>query len=309
MLNNVEFIQESIGTNLFYLRNLRDFSLTIYLSLPSKYSVYRDRIQRIGIESANIGRTLVKASSGKISKSIIDYDFFITPYTLACEELTQSLFDVQISTDITNIEEKLEPGNITSATAEEVNTFVNINNKVINNANNFLSLVNEIYSDIKSNKAFSYLYLKIFDFMVGEVESFINELNRINNKIQIDPGEVLNSEFSWNDIMYSIALFINKLVDPNDIDVVNTSNQFINKFLEAQSLYKSTALTPQNQLFLTNREFSVVNDFSKFLDKCIKDLLSKKTFFIVNPVFIDTMYTEINYFLYRLDFNRKNSSV
>lgn len=49
---------------------------------------------------------------------------------------------------------------------------------------------------------------------------------------------------------------------------------------------------------------AVLNRFDSFVETLIKDLLSAKIYFIVEPIFLDNMYTEIHYFQYILRNNQ-----
>ena len=139
--------------------------------------------------------------------------------------------------------------------------------------------------------------------MLSESNSYKYEINRINSKSKTNPGEIAISEYSWNNTMLLISLFINKLVDPKDEETTNESNRFINKFKESANVYKTTILNPESQLFITNREYALVNDFKVFVESLVKKNLNKQIFFNINPVFIDTLLTEINFFVFKLFVN------
>lgn len=309
MLNDVQYIQDSIGVNLFYLRSIRDFCISIYLFLPANYTTYRINLTKIGLQAEELGRDFVNASNGKISEKLLNSNIFVTEYTLECEALVQRLFDVVLSLDITETEKNLKPGTLTYASPELINKFNDLNSKADKLLNEFIDLASEIYDSVVENNAFSYSYPSIIEFMLSEARVYEDELDRLNKKEKTDPSEIVNSEFYWNNTMKTISLFINRLVDPSDEIIVKESSEFINKFNESEYLYKKYVLNPENQLFLTNREYSLVSNFKDFMSSVIGKLLSKKTYFIINAIFLDTMYTEINFFLYRLSLNRSYSSI
>ena len=42
------------------------------------------------------------------------------------------------------------------------------------------------------------------------------------------------------------------------------------------------------------------------MEKCVRDLLTRNAYFIIEPIFLDNMYTQINFFQYILNYNKKN---
>lgn len=307
MLNDIEFIEDSIGINLFYLRNLRDFCLNIYLSLPENYKYYKTSIENIRKQTEILGRELVNSSNGKLSEKILTSGVFFTEYTLDTEKLTEKLFDINLSTDITKAEKLLTPGILNEVNKDLVLKFENINNKALELSTSFSQIAFQIYNEMKQNEIFSYIFPNIFEFMLYQDALFINELYRIQNKIKTNPSEIVSSEFSRNNAMETIAVFINKVVNPSELKIVNKSQEFINRFRQMATLYKATQLTPQNQLLMTNNEISLVTEFKTFMKECIDKLLSKQAYFITPPLFLDTLYTEINYFIYILNYNKLNN--
>lgn len=118
MLNDVDYVQESIAINLYYLRTLREFCLNIQTSLIPFQTAYIKEAELIALECEALGSQIASFASGLVSSDALDYQIYVTNYTLECEELTEKLFNVQINTDITKKELELKPGNPTSVSSE-----------------------------------------------------------------------------------------------------------------------------------------------------------------------------------------------
>ncbi len=300
MLDNNEFVQDSIGINLYYLRTVRLFCLNVELGLPDNYNEYKIRLGSIGEKCENLGRRIVNVSNGILSRDSLTSNIFVTPYTLPLESLTEKLFNVSIATDITQEELELSSGTPTKVTDEFVKDIENFNNEALMLVEKFSNLIEEILNKVNNQDMFSYIFPSYLNFMIYETSLFINQLNRINQRQRYNPTFVITSELSLNNSMLTIAVLINKLVDPGDEVIADESERFVIAFRESEDLYVKTPITPDNQTMLTSRAINLVTDFSNFIRECIEKLLNKNTYFIIEPTFLDNMYTSVNYFLYML---------
>lgn len=306
MLSEVNFVQESIAINLYYLRTLREFCLNIQTSLVPFKKGYISKAESIALSCERLGNDITSFASGMVSKEALDYQIYVTQYTLECEKLTEKLFNIDIDTGITEKELQLKSGEPKTVSKEMVDSMKRINAEAFSLADEFSKLCTEIVDKMEINELFSYSYIALTRFMIYETELFKSGLERLIQQFQIDPSSAANYEFYFNNSMRSIAIFIEKLVDPINEDIFDKAKWFENSFNEAEETYKTTPLTPDNQKALTEKETLLVKEFHNFMEECIKKLLAREAYFIIEPIFWDNMYTQINFFQYILNYNKKN---
>lgn len=306
MLSEVNFVQESIAINLYYLRTLREFCLNIQTSLVPFEKGYISKAESIALSCERLGNDITSFASGMVSKEALDYQIYVTQYTLECEKLTEKLFNIDIDTGITEKELQLKSGEPKTVSQEMVDSMKRINAEAFSLADEFSKLCTEIVDKMEINELFSYSYIALTRFMIYETELFKSGLERLIQQFQIDPSSAANYEFYFNNSMRSIAIFIEKLVDPINEDIFDKAKWFENSFKDAEETYKTTSLTPDNQKALTEKETLLVKEFHNFMEECIKKLLAREAYFIIEPIFLDNMYTQINFFQYILNYNKKN---
>lgn len=306
MLSEVNFVQESIAINLYYLRTLREFCLNIQTSLVPFEKGYISKAESIALSCERLGNDITSFASGMVSKEALDYQIYVTQYTLECEKLTEKLFNIDIDTGITEKELQLKSGEPKTVSKEMVDSMKRINAEAFSLADEFSKLCTEIVDKMEINELFSYSYIALTRFMIYETELFKSGLERLIQQFQIDPSSAANYEFYFNNSMRSIAIFIEKLVDPINEDIFDKAKWFENSFNEAEETYKTTPLTPDNQKALTEKETLLVKEFHNFMEECIKKLLAREVYFIIEPIFWDNIYTQINFFQYILNYNKKN---
>ena len=66
MLTDQEFVRESLITNLYYLRTLREYCARIEVSFPNKFQEYKTRSKELAKRCETIGSRLINLSDGDI---------------------------------------------------------------------------------------------------------------------------------------------------------------------------------------------------------------------------------------------------
>ena len=305
MLTEEEFYKESIDTNLYYLRTLRDFCINIELSFYGD-NPYKSRAALLARRSQDLGREIVTLTNGKVPTKGIDYQIYYTEYTLPIERLTEKLFGINLATDITEMELKLIPTDTFDINDEIIKSMTSMNERAVDIANEFIMLAREIRGEMTSNNLFSYSYPTMYNFMIITIELYIGELNRLKEMIRKDPIIALDTEYGYNITAYEITSFLRGLIDPNANSYIEVLNNILNEiYPQLLEDYNSLPLSPENQKSLTERSIAVIRRIRLLIRDMLRDLLDAKLYFIIEPLAIDNFYRNINYFLYVLDANNK----
>ena len=305
MLTEEEFCKESIDTNLYYLRTLRDFCINIELSFYGD-NPYKGRAALLARESQDLGREIVTLTNGKVPSKGLNYQIFYTEYTLPIERLTEKLFNLNLGTDITEMQLKLTPTDTFEVNDELITILTSFNDRATSIANEFINLAREIRGEMTSNNLFSYSYPTMYNFMIIEIELYIGELNRLKEMIRKDPIIALDTEYGYNITAYEITSFLRGLIDPNATSYIEVLNNILNEiYPQLLEDYNSLPLSPENQKDLTERSIAIIRRIRLLLSNMLRDLLDAKLYFIIEPLAIDNFYRDINYFLYILDADNK----
>lgn len=305
MLTEEEFCKESIDTNLYYLRTLRDFCINIELSFYGD-NPYKGRAALLARESQDLGREIVTLTNGKVPSKGLNYQIFYTEYTLPIERLTEKLFNLNLGTDITEMQLKLTPTDTFEVNDELITTLTSFNDRATSIANEFINFAREIRDEMTSNNLFSYSYPTMYNFMIITIELYIGELNRLKERIRKDPIIALDTEYGYNITAYEITSFLRGLIDPNATSYIEVLNNILNEiYPQLLEDYNSLPLSPENQQNLTERSIAVIRRIRLLISNMLRDLLDAKLYFIIEPLAIDNFYRNINYFLYALDVDMK----
>lgn len=300
MLNNKDFIKESIITNLYYLRTLREYTLRIELSLSNKYNNIKEIFTNLGKRCEEIGSNLLKISNNKIPKEVLNSQIFITNYTYELELLTEKLFNIDINTNLSLIEEKLIPGDIIEDESL-INNITNINKEIITLINEFIINTTNLYNKVNNQEIFIFYYNSLNNYLIEEMNIYKLELDRLNQRLTLDPSFIEEFEYYKNNFLYNLSRFLRGEIDPTNENILEEVNSFILEYKNLVNEYKNINLTPENQLNMSLNSLELAKRFKTFIEKCLNLLLKKELYFISAPITKDNLLTAINYFIYNLE--------
>lgn len=306
MLNDNEFIIQSLNSNLFFLRTTRFYCLNIELSFFKNNMEYSNRAKELGRRCEELGRKIIDYTYGYIPEAAKKYQIYVTDYSLRSELLTEKLFDVDIDTGITEEQLNFKVGVSGVAPESLINNIIDANNEALEITVDFLSFAEEIRNLLITNELFSYSYPELYNFMMRDVKQLQDDLTRIMERLRPDPVFSANSEFTYNTTMLEIVLFLRGFIDISEVKYLNDLNYFILSYPSLIRDYQTLPLTPENQKELTERSIAITERLRNLIAEMLERLLNAELYFIVEATMIDNFYTNVNYFYYLL---KENESI
>lgn len=300
MLNEETFVIQTLNSNLYYLRTLREFAANIQLSFLYNNTEYIDTAKDFGDRCEALGNILMKYANGNVSKEALDNHIFVTKYTLDCELLTEKLFPIDIDTSITEKQLQLGGGKVSSPSQEMIDELKEVNQSALILVTNFIDFCKTISEKLNNKELFSYSYISMIEAMLVEANLYQLTLNRIIARDNISPTFIVDYEYLFSSLLQKYSSFIRGLVDPRQSDIIVRAASFSSEFGLIASEYKKAVISPDVQDDLIRRSLEIVTRFITFISEIIESVLNDNTYFIVEPTFLDNILTTTNYFKYAL---------
>ena len=300
MLSDSSFVSQSLNSNLYFLRTIREFSTNIQLSFLSNNNEYIETAKDFSDRCEELIGILMKYANGRVSKEALNNQIFATNYTLDTELLTERLFGIDIDTSITEQQLNLIPGVDNNPSGDVINELTEVNQSSLVLVTNFISFCQNIISRMSNNDLFSYSYISLIDAMLAEANLYKLNLERIIARDTINPTFIVDYQYLFNSLLQKYSAFIRGLVDPKNAEIIVRAISFSNEFAFLASEYKTAISSPEVEEELNNRSLEAVDRFKIFLSNIIQDLLDTEAYFIVEPIFLDNILTSANYFSYTL---------
>lgn len=307
MIDNDTFIQQSLISNLFYLRNMRDFALNIKLSFFNNNQDLISTADEFSDRCESFGKIAIDLAEGRIDEVFINKDILFTQYTVRCERLTEKLFNVNVKPELTVTEIERITGYNKKYTDDYINKVLFLDREVLNLVNDFLDFINYILDRIEKNELFSYSYPTFYKYINLETSLFKRDLERLINKTGVDPIYVVEFQYFYSQAIKWQAQLLRGLCDPNNDDIITKTNYYSNEFEKLANKIQKTELSPDNIKNINTESINLLNGFKGLLISAIEQLLDATAYFIVEPVFLDNFLTDINFYIYVLENDNPNS--
>ena len=137
--------------------------------------------------------------------------------------------------------------------------------------------------------------------MILETDLLIKELDRLINKTGTDPILVVRYQYYYLEAIRWITKFIAGLSDPSQSDIINQARMFDQELSQLLNKYNNVVITPDIEIKLNNEALDISSRIQSFLSSIIVKVLNGDAYFIVEPMFLDNLLTDINYFIYLLN--------
>ena len=297
-MNREEFIQSSIGLNLFWARIMKEHCIFIAAGLPYKdmhtmqsFDRFKVQFEMLLYEAAEI--------AGNLPAGMAAGGFFLTDLTPEAEARTQSLTGISINQKITAAEknalEKPRPMPIGKLPVIYDITR-SVNRKADALTRNLIELQTKVLDEVLDGKMFTYNYPGAYLHMNGEARRYLSGLETLSlsENINNDPCEV--QEY-WDNNMRQHAASIRGLLDPSEAAMFKRADNFIDNY--AALLAETEKECGQNKNIQTETEKAVrlTTDFKRFKTETAKAILSNKLKSIILPLYADHQLREANYYL------------
>ena len=258
-------------------------------------------------KSTELLRMALSYTNGVVSKEARDNKIYVTEYSLPCELLTEKLFDIDIDTVITQEELDLNEGINQDINEKLLDNIKKLNQMALTFAKNFKEFCNEIRTKLDNNELFSFAYSDFFSFLFDEVNTYIDDLERIIAMESFSPIYAVGYEYNFATTLEKTARFIRDWVDVSRKDIYDIATYYVNSFSEIIDSYLKASISPDVQEKLAVETNNLLLDYQDFLRDILNRLINKELYFITPPISIDNIYTSVNFYKFILDRSSKEA--
>ncbi|MGE5604623.1 MAG: DUF2935 domain-containing protein [Bacteroidota bacterium] len=297
MLSDTEFVRHSLELNLFFMRILKEHSFFIEAAFPSKNS---DLIQQAEMFKNHFTMLLsdaVQLANGVLPQNFLADGEIVTRYTLEAERLTEFYTGISLCTGITGAEMAMS-GCVNPNLATLTEQVCRLNQQAMATTQGLIEFKSRLLNDVLTCRVFTLNYPLLIDHILREARFYLCLLERIQSRADIDlVTEIVMQESFWNRIMGEHAKFIRGLLDPTEVQLFNTADNFGKQFdvltAEAEALVRQTAALPE----VTEKSRRAVISIRDFKSQGTEGLITCKIRSILIPLLGDHVLREANHYL------------
>jgi len=298
MLSNKEFVRQSLELNLFFMRIAKEHAIFLEAGFTSQSHNFIIQADMLKNEFTRLLDDTIRLSEGIISIEVATSGELVTDLTYKAERETEYYSGIQIDSSITRMEDNLLKSTDYKRNIDIVREVEILNHRAMVAANQIAAFKARVLNDVLSCKLFTTNYPLLIDHILREAKFYLNMLTRLQNRVEIDmTREAVFQETFWNVIMAEHSKFIRGLLDPTEVKLFDTANDFGRRFdeltEEAQVLRVNLGLLPQ----VTEKTLEATIDIRDFKRQGTEGLLDCKIRSIAFPLLGDHVVREANHYI------------
>ncbi|MGI6550650.1 MAG: DUF2935 domain-containing protein [Syntrophomonadales bacterium] len=297
-LSTMDFIQKSLGLNLFFLRIMKEHALLLEAGIAPKNTELIQRAGELRNSYNDLLNEAVKLANCNVSKTLLESEQIVTDRTLLAEQKTENLSGIDIDTALTKKELLLRPGYEDPGLGDAVRR---LNSQAIHLTRSLVEFKTLVLNGVLNCKIFTYILPTMIEHLREEAETFIDYLDRLQRGS--DPYQVKNimdAKAFWDHIMAEHAQFVAHLLDPSEAKLIGQADRFAERFFRlarrAEQL-QGRGRFDRYMKSLIQEEIKATRDIKKFKSTGEDLILACKAKSIIIPLIADHILREANHFL------------
>jgi hypothetical protein len=235
-------------------------------------------------------------ANGYLSQPVIKSGELYTRFTEEAERQTQFFTGVPVDMQLTREEYNLQAGSIPAAFMQPQADRLNQNALAL--AQELLAFKEKVYSDVLACRIITMLYPLNIDHIIRENRHYIEMLQKLMiGDMTMEPLEIAEEEFFWNEIMQEHAEFIEGLLDPTERELKDLAEVFAAEF---EKLVRQANAARNNLQMLpdvTMKSEALTTKIKDFKTQGTKGILSCSIRSIILPLLSDHVLREANHYL------------
>lgn len=294
MLAEKEFIQESIGLNLFFGRIMKEHMIFMEASLSVKNSNLILEADKLKKSFEEILWETIALSDEIINKEVINSNELVTNFTLDAETITEKLTGVCIDKDLTLAELELEYHPDCKYPASLERYVFELNNRIINLMMDVIKFKEKVLEGVLNCSIRIALYPLLLEHLIEEAKLYLKYLIDLQEKMK-PKYTILEQETFWDDIMGEHAQFIRGFLDPTEKELLDMANKFAMLFEELEQ--KTREATKEDIPIITEENLKATKEIKDFKAAGTEGLVDCKIRSIIIPLLGDHVLREANHYI------------
>lgn len=293
MLSTEDYIRLSIQNNLFWIRIMKEHAVFIEATMPPPGRQYANQAGRFKENYDRLMRLTIRLSNGVIQADDLHSGQFYTQYTIEAEQQAQISTGININTNLTRMEQNIEPYNPNCA----VNTYMEqsisaLNENLLSLTNSFVRFKAELLELRTTCGLFTMMYTADIEHVLLEAQRYQKILVGLQNRVDMNPEDDINF---WTQNMAGHAKVMRGELDPTQGVFINQANAFANTFDTLANEETSVCNTPTEGTLLGETE-----DIAKFKAMITQGIIDCKVQAIMLALYTDHLLREANHFIWLL---------
>lgn len=289
------YIRISIETHLFFSRIMKEHSLFLEAGFPCKDREWIQRADFFRNQFEQLLKQVVHIADGMVSSEILKSGELSTEFTIPAEKRTSHLTGIPINSQITRREQQLVCGKGKDRKRALIAEIHRLNERGIWLLNGLIRFKENILQKVKTAELFTTNYPLLIKHILREAKLYRSILLELKQNQKISCGSLRGKEQFWNQIMMEHALFIRGLLDPTEVALIETADDFAMDYKKLLELAREKDC--QANAELTKKSLKETLKYREFKAAGTEGILQCEIASIILPLLADHVLREANHYI------------
>lgn len=298
MLPDREFVTQSLELNLFFMRIAKEHSIFMEAAFTERDHPLAQQADNFKKIFSDLLIETIRLSNGVIDPKVLASGELFTDLTLPSERETEFYTGIIIDSNITRMEMSLKgstPGPEFTTLTRQV---AFLNDKALRATNELARFKANLLQDVLMCRTFTTNYPLLIDHILREAHFYLRLLYKLQRRDETGiVEEAVFQETFWNRIMAEHAKFIRGLLDPMEVNLFNTANNFGARFDELTAEANSIASNLNLLQKVTDESLTATVDIRDFKKQGTEGLINCSIRSIAFPLLGDHVVREANHYI------------
>ena len=296
---HAKYITQSLELHLFFARIMKEHALflragltPIDTSFAKEAELYKREFEKLLCRAVSLGDGVVGC------KTLRSGELF-TEFTSRAESQTEQFTGISINKAITLREERLrcaEENRFDRETAQQIR---DLNQTALKWLEGLIAFKERMLNRVLHCRMFTMNYPLLLEHIIREAKLYRQYLRCLEASGELDGQSVRQIEQFWNQIMMEHALFIRGLLDPTEVELIDTADSFAKDY---ERLLKNCREAHGRTIAdTTERSLSETLKFRDFKAAGTQGIQTCEIRSIILPLLADHVLREANHYIRLLE--------
>lgn len=295
-MNN--YVVLSLETHLFFARIMKEHSLFLMAGFPCADSEWIRKADLFRQQFEELLREVVRISDENVGRQILNSQELVTEFTIPAEKRTEQLSGVTIDCEITERTKKLKPWGRERFDREMVRAVHEINQRALRLVEDLICFKQSILNEVRKGTLFTANYPLLIEHIMREARLYCMTIKELMENRELSYKNIRRTEIFWNQIMMEHALFIRGLLDPCEVELIETADQFA---MDYKELVEQARQQDCRAMGMTEEALEKTKEYRDFKAAGTEGILSCKIDSIILPLLADHVLREANHYIRLLE--------
>lgn len=227
------YVVKSLELHLFFGRIMKEHSLFLRAGFTPACEGFAEKAEFYKQEFEKLLCQAVSLSNGIVSQQVLRSGEIVTEFTAIAERQTEQFTGIEIDKDITAREMRLNSGcRQCPFTTQMYHQVKQLNKKALELLDGLICFKEEILDKVLKCEIFTLNYPLLLEHIIREAKLYREYVEILEREGRITDRSMKDVECFWNQIMMEHALFIRGLLDPSEVELINSADEFAGTFCE-----------------------------------------------------------------------------